>query len=232
MADLLLKTIAHIRTDFPEKFGVPRQSGIVDELEGKVIFTREFQRADFLRGIDRYSHLWLIWGFSENKETNPAATVRPPMLGGNRRVGVFASRSPFRPNPIGLSCVRLSGVEYDEKCGYFLRVFGIDMVDGTPIYDIKPYIPYADCKPNALSGFSVNPDEAKKNVVYQNGCDEILSQSEKQKLTAVLSQDPHPSYKHEADRKYYMDFSHYSVCFCADEENINVISITEKSAKS
>ncbi len=148
-----LKPIAHIKTDFPEKFGIPRQSGRVPELKGKIIFEKEFRDPDFTRGIEEFSHLWLIWEFSDSEKDKVSPTVRPPRLGGNVRVGVFATRSPFRPNPIGLSCVKLEKIEEDEKLGRILTVGGIDMKDGTPIYDIKPYIPHADTVPDANGGF-------------------------------------------------------------------------------
>lgn len=226
MDELTLEPIAYIKTDFPEKFGVPRQSGIVQELLGRIVFQPQFKNGDCLREIEGYSHLWLIWGFSKNDRSKWSPTVRPPMLGGNRRVGVFASRSPFRPNPLGLSCVRLCRVENGE-----LIVSGADMVDNTPIYDIKPYISYSDSHPEALSGFAVDPIHAKKEVVFLQDCEKSISQEVKLKLEKVLSQDPHPSYKTDKSRIYKMGFSDLEIAFSCGSDAIEVHEIKKGSSK-
>ncbi len=220
-----LNIIAHIHTDFSSKFGIPRQSGLVDELEATIIFEPEYRNPDALRGIEEYSHLWLIWEFSEcaGKEWTP--TVRPPKLGGNKRMGVFATRSPFRPNPIGLSSVKLLGVEKTEKHGYILRVAGADLLDSTPIYDIKPYLPYVDSHPEASNGFALDEKEGQMTVDFP---DELLKKipAEKQAaLIAVLAQDPRPGYQNIPDRIYGIEFAGFDVRFTANSNTINVIEI-------
>ncbi len=220
-----LKIIAHIKTDFSSKFGIPRQSGLVDELEATIIFEPEFQNPDALRGIEEYSHLWLLWQFSEcvGKEWTP--TVRPPRLGGNKRMGVFATRSPFRPNPIGLSSVKLLGVEKTEKHGCILRVAGADLLDGTPIYDIKPYLPYVDSHPKASNGFALNEKEGRLTVDFS---DELLKKIPPEKqaaLKAVLAQDPRPGYQNEPDRIYGIEFAGFDVRFKVEKSVLTVVEI-------
>lgn len=223
MDELTLTPVAYIRTDFPEKFGVPRQSGIVQKLIGRIVFEPQFRDESCVREIGGYSHLWLIWGFNKNDKDKWSPTVRPPMLGGNKRVGVFASRSPFRPNPVGLSCVELCEVKKGE-----IIVCGADMVDGTPIYDIKPYVPYSDSHPDALSGFSVDPDTAQKEVIFLSDCDKAMKTDEKEKLKEVLSQDPHPAYKTDENRIYKMSFINFEVAFSSDDSTIEVHNITKR----
>lgn len=222
-----LKPIAHIKTDFPEKFGIPRQSGRVPELKGKIIFEKDFRDPDFTRGIEEFSHLWLIWEFSDSERDKVSPTVRPPRLGGNVRVGVFATRSPFRPNPIGLSCVKLEKIEEDEKLGRILTVGGIDMKDGTPIYDIKPYIPHADIVPDANGGFSDRtrdyrldvkiPDEVKKDIDA-----ETLSE-----IKGIIAEDPRPSYQNDETRIYKFTFAGREISFRVKDRTATVTEILD-----
>ncbi len=221
----VIEPIAHIRTDFPEKFGVPRQSGLVNELVSKIVFEPEFRDPNALRGLELYSHIWLIWQFSKIENDDWSATIRPPKLGGNKRVGVFASRSPFRPNRLGLSCVRLEKIEYEKALGFVIYVRGADLVDGTPIYDIKPYIPYTDCRKDALNGFSFDGGKAHKTVVFNDGLADSFPETLISKIKAVLSQDPHPAYKNDEDRIYKMNFSEHLISFKVKENGINVIDI-------
>ena len=220
-----MKIIAHIHTDFTSKFGIPRQSGLVDELEATIVFEPEFRNPDALRGIEEYSHLWLIWEFSEcvGKEWTP--TVRPPRLGGNKRMGVFATRSPFRPNPVGLSSVKLLGIEKTAEYGCVIRVAGADMLDGTPIYDIKPYLPYVDSHPDASNGFALNEKEGRLDVEFPEEMLEIIPESKQKALIEVLSQDPRPGYQNEPDRIYGIEFAGYDVRFRVDGNNLKVIEI-------
>ncbi len=228
--DLTLKKIATIYTDFPEKFGLPRQSGLADT-PGRIVFEPEFRNPEALRGIEDYSHLWLLWGFSKVRQDSWHATVRPPRLGGNQRVGVFATRSPFRPNPLGLSCVKLLSVEDTDATGKVLLVSGIDMMDGTPIYDIKPYLPYVDAKPDARGSFSDLHKEDHLQVIFQT--DETTGRSledgipkDKQKvLRQILSQDPRPSYQEDPNRIYGMDFAGMQIKFRVEENVLMVCDI-------
>lgn len=210
-----LKTIAYMHTDFPTKFGVPRQSGLADT-QGTIIFEPEYRSEDAVREIEQYSHLWIIWGFSESERQEWKATVRPPRLGGNKHVGVFATRSPFRPNPLGLSCVKLEKVEFGTGKGPVLHVSGVDMMDKTPIYDIKPYLPYVDSHPEACGGFA----EEKKNYELQVEFPEELLEKvpgEKRKaLLQVLAQDVRPSYQKDAKRVYGMEYAGLEIKFKVD----------------
>ena len=226
MSEHTIRPIAHIRCDLKEKFGVPRQAGIVEALEGRVVFEPEFRDPEALRGIEGFSHLWLIWQFSENlrQAGDWSPTVRPPRLGGNARVGVFASRSPFRPNALGLSCVRLLGLERDPALGTVLRVGGADLMDGTPIFDIKPYIPYADSHPEALSGFA--PDAGKSLEVRIPP--ELLARVPEEKregLVGVLSRDPRPRYQNDPARVYGLRFGEQNVKFTVDGEHLTVTDV-------
>ena len=216
-----LDVIARIRSDFKEKFGIPRQSGIVDELRAKIVFEPKYRNADALRGIEGFSHLWLIWQFSENIRQDWSPTVRPPRLGGNTRMGVFATRSPFRPNNLGLSCVRLVSVEKSEELGTYLVVAGADLMDGTPIYDIKPYLPYADAHPEARSGFA--PDPGKKlSVEFEGACMEKVPEDKRAALEGILAADPRPSYQHDPERVYTLDFAGFEVKFTVEGERLTV----------
>ena len=221
MKEKTIAPVARIRTDFPGKFGIPRQAGIVDELEGVIEFEKGFNDREAIRGIEDFSHLWLIWGFSENEGWSP--TVRPPRLGGNERKGVFATRSPFRPNGLGLSCVRLLRVEDIGSGMPKLIVAGADMVDGTPIYDIKPYVPYADCRTDADAGFA--PDSGKRiDVEMPKDVEEQIPEGKRAALKAVLSLDPRPQYIEQGDREYGFGFAGYEIRFIVKDGRIKVIS--------
>ncbi len=220
-----MKIIAHIHTDFPGKFGIPRQSGLVEELKGKIVFEPEFRNPDAVRGLEEFSHVWLLWQFSENHRENWEPTVRPPRLGGNKRLGVFATRSPFRPNDIGLSCVRLEKIETDRKLGAVLTVQGADLMDGTPIYDIKPYIPFTDCHPEASEGYTRETKTYKLEVNFPS---ELLGKfpPEKQKaVTGVLAQDPRPAYIQDAERIYGVSFAGFDVRFQVEGEVLTVCDV-------
>ncbi|MCM1269921.1 MAG: tRNA (N6-threonylcarbamoyladenosine(37)-N6)-methyltransferase TrmO [Faecalibacterium sp.] len=217
--------IAHIETDFPTKFGVPRQSGIVPELKGRIVFEQQFRVAEAFRGLEDYSHIWLIWQFSENENKKWSPTVRPPKLGGNKRVGVFATRSPFRPNSLGLSSVRLDKIEYDRVLGPVLHVSGADLVDGTPIYDIKPYLPYTDSHPQACGGFSYDGSAAKIEVDISDSLIERIRPEIRTALICVLEQDPHPSYKNDNSRIYYMEFAEYEIGFTVQNRKLVVCEV-------
>ncbi len=220
-----LKIIARIKTDFPTKFGIPRQSGLVDTV-GKIVFEKEYADVSALKGLEDFSHLWLIWGFSEVDKPNWSPTVRPPRLGGNKRVGVFATRSPYRPNPIGLSSVKILEVKKGE-----ITVLGADLLDGTPIYDIKPYIPYTDCHTDAVGGFSdaVLGDNLK--VFIPEEFKEILEE-DYGKTVAVLEGDPRPHYQNDPDRIYAFEFSKYHIEFKVMDDLLTVIKITKTGEKS
>ena len=219
--------IAHIRSDFPEKFGIPRQSGLVDELTATLIFTPQFRDPSAVRGLEGFSHLWLIWEFSQARRESWSPTVRPPRLGGNKRLGVFATRSPFRPNSIGLSCVRLAEVRQDSELGPVLVVAGADLMDGTPIYDVKPYLPYADCKPEALGGFAAQPKEADLEVVCPDGLLAAVPKDKRAALLAVLAQDPRPQYQDDPARIYGMTFAGREVKFQVEGERLTVTEIAK-----
>ena len=220
-----MNIIAKIHTDLPTKFGLPRQSSLIDELEGLIIFEPEYRNAEALRGIEGFSHLWLIWEFSEAVRENWSPTVRPPRLGGNKRMGVFATRSPFRPNPIGLSCVRLIGVEKTANSGLAIRVSGIDMMDGTPIYDIKPYLPAADCHPEASGGFAKEVEGHHLEVSFPINLLEKVPKDKQNALTALLAQDPRPSYQNDPDRIYGFCYAGLEVKFRVVSEKLYVTDI-------
>ena len=225
-----IKVIARIRSDFPEKFGIPRQSGLVPELRAKIVFEPEFRNADALRGIEGFSHLWLIWQFSAAVRETWSPTVRPPRLGGNERVGVFATRSPFRPNAVGLSCVKLEGVAHEEGSGDVLIVSGADLMDGTPIYDVKPYRPYADAHPEARGGFAPSP----KETLAVDCPPELLAalpEGQREALLGVLAQDPRPQYQHDPERVYGMSFGGWDVKFRVRGERLEVLSLTENQQR-
>lgn len=222
---LELKQIAHICSPFPTKFGIPRQSGLVDALRATVVFEPEFRNADALRGLEGFSHLWLIWEFSEARRDGWSPTVRPPRLGGNARMGVFATRSPFRPNPLGLSCVRLEGIRHDAALGAVLDVSGADLMDGTPIYDVKPYLPYADCKPEAVGGFAASGEGRLLTVQADETLLAGLPARTREALLGVLAHDPRPSYQNDPDRIYGMAFGGCEVRFSVDGETLTVRSV-------
>lgn len=221
---IALKQIGVIRTDFPEKFGIPRQSGLIEELRSTLVFEPEFRVLEALRGIEQYSHLWLIWEFSKAVRDGWSPTVRPPRLGGNTRMGVFATRSPFRPNPLGLSCVRLVGVEYNTPEGAVLHLAGADLMDGTPIYDIKPYLPYVDCKPEASNGFALAQQEGVLEVHLTEELAARIPSEKLPALKAVLAQDPRPQYISDPEREFTMSFAGFEVSFTVSG---NTLSVTE-----
>lgn len=220
-----MEPVAHIRTDFASKFGVPRQAGLVEQLRAAVVLEPPYRTPEILRGIEGFSHLWLIWEFSENRDRGWSPTVRPPRLGGNRRLGVFATRSPFRPNPIGLSCVRLEGVEWDAPDGPVLHVSGADMVDGTPVLDIKPYIPYADCRPEAAGGFAGSAPEAGLAVECPQALLERAPEDKRAALLGVLAQDPRPPYQDDPGRAYGFGFAGMEVRFTVRDRVVTVTDI-------
>lgn len=220
-----IKVIAHIRSDFPAKFGIPRQSGVVEELRAKIVFEPEYRNPDALRGLEGFSHLWLIWQFSEAVRGGWSPTVRPPRLGGNTRMGVFATRSPYRPNPIGLSCVKILGVEHDRERGGCILVGGADLMDGTPIYDIKPYTPYADCHPEALGGFASEKWERELAVEIPGGLLDRIPPEKRGGLIGVLKNDPRPSYHHDPERVYGMDFGGMNIKFTVSGGRLTVTEV-------
>ena len=223
-----MQIIAHIRSDFPEKFGIPRQSGLVDELQAEIVFEPVYRNADALRGLEGFSHLWLIWEFSRAVRDSWSPTVRPPRLGGNARMGVFATRSPFRPNPIGLSCVRLVGVEQTIDRGPVIRVAGADLLDGTPIYDIKPYLPYADCRPEAVGGWTGGEADTQLEVHCDPSLLAILSPERQQALLGVLANDPRPHYQNDPERVYGLRFADCNIRFSIKENALTVLTVAKE----
>ena len=226
-----LKTIARIHTGFPEKFGIPRQSGIV-ETPGYIVFEPPYNNPDAVRGLEEFSHIWLIWQFSQAVRDDWSPTVRPPRLGGNTRVGVFASRSPFRPNPIGLSLVKLESIEYDHSLGPVLHVTGADILDGTPIYDIKPYLPYSEAKPDAEGGFAHRVMDDSMQVVLTEDADlepaKEIPEEDLYTIKKLLAQDPRPRYQDDPERVYGMSYGDWEVKFTAGDGVIMVKSIRNR----
>ena len=220
-----MKPVARIRSDFPTKFGIPRQSGLVDSLTATVVFEPEYRDPEALRGIEGFSHLWLIWEFSEARRDSWSPTVRPPRLGGNTRMGVFATRSPFRPNPIGLSCVKLVGVEVTHDMGTVLHVAGADLMDGTPIFDIKPYVPYADCHPDAAEGFTAPGQDYLLEVDIPAELLPLISADRLDALKGVLAQDPRPSYQRDPERVYGFGFAGMEIRFSVRDGVLTVKEI-------
>ena len=221
-----MEPIASIRSEFPTKFGVPRQAGLVEGLRAAVVFEPPYRVAEALRGIEGFSHLWLIWEFSENRRTGWSPTVRPPRLGGNRRLGVFATRSPFRPNPLGLSCVKLEQVELSGPDGPVLWVSGADLVDGTPILDIKPYLPYADCRPEAVGGFAGEAPEGRLTVDFPWSLLSRVPEERREALMGVLAQDPRPPYQDDPARMYGFGFAGLEVRFRVEGGILTVVDVT------
>jgi len=220
-----MKIIARIETDFKEKFGIPRQSGIADQSVSRIVFEPEYRVPEALRGIEGYSHLWLIWEFSESKRENWSPTVRPPRLGGNKRMGVFATRAPYRPNPIGLSSVRLLGIERDKTLGDTLLVSGADMLDGTPIYDIKPYLRYTDSHPEAVSGFADEVIGQRVEVMISDSLLDFVDQKRRNSLLTILEGDPRPHYKDDPDYIYGMRYADYEIKFKVKDSTLTVVDI-------
>ena len=227
MNDVTIRVIARMKSDFPTKFGIPRQSGLVEELRSTIIFEPEYRNPDALRGIEEFSHIWLIWQFSEAVRQEWSPTVRPPRLGGNVRMGVFATRSPFRPNNLGLSSVKLLGAEHTKEYGTVLHIAGADLMDGTPIFDIKPYIPYGDAHSDATGGFT---DQAKDFILEVQFPQHLLDKIPHDKQAAtmgVLSHDPRPSYQKQADRVYGLNFAGFDIRFQVSDDTLTVLEVSE-----
>lgn len=225
MEDSILHPIARMKSDFPTKFGIPRQSGLVRELISTIVFEPEFRDPSALHGIEGYSHLWLIWQFSENIRAAYSPTVRPPRLGGNARMGVFATRSPFRPNSLGLSCVELLGVEQTVQSGTVIHVAGADLMDGTPIFDIKPYIPYSDCHPEAAGGFTDDAEDFLLQVDFPAPLLEKLPPEKRQAAAGILSHDPRPSYQRDPERIYGLEFAGFNIRFSVRGKTLTVLAV-------
>ncbi len=223
MSELTLKTIARVRNDFTEKFGVPRQAGLTEDLISRVVFEPEYANADALRGLEGFSHIWLIWGFHLARREGWSPTVRPPRLGGNARMGVFATRSPFRPNDLGLSCVKLLGID-----GTDILVGGADMIDGTPVYDIKPYLPYADCRPGASGGYTDALPERRVEVDFPEELLRMLPEEKRPGLLEALSYDPRPSYQSDPGRAYGLAFGGFDIRFRVAEGKLSVFEVLAK----
>lgn len=224
-----MKIIAHIKTDFPTKFGVPRQSGIVASSTGRIVFEEEYRDPTALRGIEDFSHIWVLWEFSKAKTDGWSPTVRPPLLGGNTRMGVFATRSPFRPNNVGLSVLKLEGIEKTDREGSVILVSGCDMIDGTPIFDIKPYLPYCDSIPEAKAGFTEGLEERKLTVDIPDDILNIIPQEKRQFLFDVLKGDPRPSYQNDAARVYGFEILDLEIKFRVEDKLLTVISARNRS---
>ncbi len=225
--DRLIEPVAHIETDLPAKFGLPRQSGLVPELTARIVFLPRYRDPVAFRGIEGYSHLWLIWGFSANSRDQWAATVKPPRLGGNRRMGVFATRSPYRPNALGLSCVKLERLERDEKLGPVLIVSGADLMDGTPIYDVKPYLPFTDSRPDAVGGFAEDVRDYELEVEFPPALLERVPPDKRQALLGLLRQDPRPAYLDDPARRYGLYYLDFDVRFTVAEGKLTVVEVAD-----
>ena len=229
METMEMHPIAHMRSDFPTKFGIPRQSGLVEELRSVIVFEPEYRSEDALRGIEDFSHLWLIWQFSQAVREGWSPTVRPPRLGGNTRMGVFATRSPFRPNNLGLSCVRLLEVKHTQQYGTVLIVGGADLLDGTPIFDIKPYIPYSDSRPEAAGGFTDRVSDFLLDVKFPQELLEKLPADKQAAAVGVLSHDPRPSYQRKPGRVYGLNFAGFDIRFTVEDTVLTVQSVQKQS---
>ena len=227
MENVNIQIIARMHSDFATKFGIPRQSGLVEELRSTIVFEPEFRNPDALRGIEDFSHLWIIWQFSEAVRTGWSPTVRPPRLGGNTRMGVFATRSPFRPNNLGLSSVKLLGMEQTAEYGTVLHVGGADLMDGTPIFDVKPYIPYGDCHPEATGGFTDTAGEFLLQVEFPEELLKILPVEKREAAIGVLSHDPRPSYQRKPDRVYGLTFAGYDIRFKVSKDILTVVEVNQ-----
>lgn len=227
----ILKPIAHIHNDFPDKFGIPRQSGLVNSLKAEIIFEPEYRNPAAFRGLEDYSHIWLIWGFSESMRSSWSPTVRPPRLGGNTRMGVFATRSPFRPNSIGLSSVRLERIEFHLERGPILHILGADLMDGTPIFDIKPYLPYVDSHPDASEGFAGPLKSYTLDIECPPELLECVPTDKHKALLTLLAQDPRPSYQNDPERIYGLRFAGMEIKFRVENDVLYVIDIKKESKK-
>lgn len=227
METVNIQVIAKMHSDFPTKFGIPRQSNLVEELESTIVFEPEFRNSDALRGIEGFSHLWVIWQFSQAVRQDWSPTVRPPRLGGNTRMGVFATRSPFRPNNLGLSCVKLLGAEHTDNFGTVLRVAGADLMNGTPIFDIKPYIPYSDSFPTAVGGFTDTAEDFILDVQFPEHLLSMLPKNKQQAAIGVLSHDPRPSYQRKPGRIYGLSFAGFDIRFTVNAKTLTVCEVTK-----
>lgn len=225
MDNVTMHVIARMKSDFPTKFGIPRQSGLVEALRSTIIFEPEYRNADALRGLEDFSHLWIIWQFSKAIRDDWSPTVRPPRLGGNTRMGVFATRSPFRPNSVGLSCVKILGIEETEEFGTVVHVGGADLMDDTPIFDIKPYIPYSDARPDALGGFTQTAGDFLLDVEFPEELLQIIPTDKRDALIGILTHDPRPSYQRDPERIYGLSFSGYDVRFRVKGTTLTVLEV-------
>lgn len=228
MSGCEMKIIARIKSEFPEKFGIPRQSGLVSSLKAQIIFEEEYRNLDAVRGLDEFSHLWIIWQFSKAVRDTWSPTVRPPRLGGNKRIGVFATRSPFRPNAIGLSSVKIEKIDLDGENAPVIHVSGADLMDGTPIFDIKPYLAYTDAHPDAVGGFTENVADRRLKVEFDGELINSVPDEIKTALCDLLAEDPRPSYQNDSQRVYGLSFSGYEIGFTVDKKTLKVIKL-EKS---
>jgi tRNA-Thr(GGU) m(6)t(6)A37 methyltransferase TsaA len=220
-----MKIIAYIETDFHEKFGIPRQSGLVDDLKGVIVFEPEYRNPEALKGLDGFNYIWLLWQFEGTSRERWSATVKPPRLGGNTHMGVFATRSPFRPNSIGLSSVKLEGIDLETSRGPVIYVSGIDLRNHTPIYDIKPYLPYTDCHPDAIEGFAHAVKDYHLDVCFPQELLQILPESKRLAIIKVLEQDPRPSYHNDPNRRYGVAFAGYDVRFTVNGQLLTVVEV-------
>lgn len=225
METVEMKIIGRIKSELPGKFGIPRQAGLVPELKSKLIFEPEYRNEAALRGLESFSHVWLVWDFSEAHKADWSPTVRPPRLGGNERMGVFATRSPFRPNPIGLSCVKLLGIEKDKEYGPVLVLGGADLMDGTPVFDVKPYIVYADSHPEATAGFTARNTDYRLSVEFLCALPKDFDESRREALAGILAEDPRPHYQNDSERIYGFGFAGYEIKFRVDGQKLSVVSI-------
>ncbi len=223
-----MTVIGYIETDFDTKFGIPRQSGLCEELTGRIIFAPEFRREEAFRGLEDFSHIWVLWQFSEAQREDWSPTVRPPRLGGNKRVGVFATRSPFRPNNIGLSCVKLEKIDYSSPEGPVLHISGIDMMNGTPVFDIKPYVPVADCIPEATDGFTAETKDYSLNVVFGEELLSVLPEEKRNGAVRMLSLDPRPSYINDGNRVFGVEFAGFDIRFRVSGNMLTVVDVIRK----
>ncbi len=226
-----LEVIARVRSDFPSKFGIPRQSGLIEELKSVVVFEPSYRDPTALRGLEAYSHIWLIWHFSESIVEKWSPSVKPPRLGGNTRMGVFATRSPFRPNPLGLSCVKLEGIDFNSAQGPVLRIAGADLLDGTPVFDIKPYLPYADCHPEAAGGFAEHLPDHGLDVDFPEPLLAMLPEVKRSAIIRVLEQDPRPGYRQDDGRRRYgVAFAGFDVRFTVNGNALHVVEVVPLQA--
>lgn len=219
--------IAHVHSSFSQKFGIPRQSGLSDALKATIVFEEPYRDMDALRGLEAYSHIWVLWQFSCVHSGQWSPTVRPPRMGGNQRMGVFATRSPYRPNPIGLSCVKLDGVWMDAYWGPVLQIAGADMLDQTPVLDIKPYLPYTDAHPEACGGFSVDFETGRLRVSFPDALLQRIPACDRQAVCDLLAQDPRPAYHNEAKRRYGMQYDGYDIRFTVNEDGVQVVDVAK-----